>query len=145
MAIRLTESRLRQIIREEVAGLTGRRRGRLSEHESTLSSKYWPHAAAFEEMRDKNQYTDFVDAALDLERDVDFSTDLGENVAEDVFSVIPEIRGTGVDAAVLMDYDRGGRALIRFLGNSADIRSLKQKLADAPLGSKVLEVLGSSR
>jgi hypothetical protein len=126
MAIRLTESKLRQIIREEASKLSRSRRPtrRLSEmaRGSLISREADIMAANY-------GATHYIDYDLDIMPDDIGGAGPGENVAEYLADLIPELQGalSGTeDIAVMINPSGpgGGMPVFRFYGDDTTVSML---------------------
>ena len=124
MAIRLTESRLRQIIREEASKLTRRPTRRLSEmaRGSSVAREADTMAANF-------GATHYIDYDLDVSPAELGGAGPGENVAEYLADLIPELQGSlsgTEDIAVMINPSGpgGGIPVFRFYGDDTTVSML---------------------
>jgi len=124
MAIRLTESRLRQIIREEASKLTRRPTRRLSEmaRGSSVAREADTMAANF-------GATHYIDYDLDVMPEDIGGAGPGENVAEYLADLIPELQGSlsgTEDIAVMINPSGpgGGMPVFRFYGDDTTVSLL---------------------
>ena len=115
MAIKLTESRLRQIVREEVANLPHRNRRPSRRLREGVSDESDAQARSF-------GLTHYIDYSLDVYPDELGGAGVGENVAEYLADLIPELGGaiSGTEDIVVMINPKGpsgGLPVFRFYGD----------------------------
>lgn len=124
MAIRLTESRLRQIIREEASKLSRRPTRRLSEMARGSSV-----AREADTMAANYGMTHYIDYDLDVMPTELGGAGPGENVAEYLADLVPELQGSlsgTEDIAVMINPSGpgGGVPVFRFYGDDVTVRML---------------------
>lgn len=136
MAIRLTESKLRQIIREEAAKLSRRPTRRISEMARGSSV-----AREADTMAANYGATHYIDYDLDVTPAELGGAGPGENVAEYLVDMIPELQGaiSGTEDIVVMinpSGPGGGMPVFRFYGDDTTVEMLAdafgQMEGDAP-------------
>jgi len=127
MAIHLTESKLRQIIREEAAKLTRRPTRRLRESAGDTSQ--------YDEMAKEYGLTHYIDYDLDISPGELGGAGVGENVAEYVVDLIPEFDGVlspSEDIVVMINPSGpgGGIPVFRFYGDNTTMSMLAGALGE---------------
>jgi DNA topoisomerase VI subunit B len=149
MAIRLTESKLRQIIREEAAKLSRRPTRRLSEMARGSSV-----ARQADVMAANYGATHYIDYDLDISPAELGGAGVGDNVAEILADLIPELQGaiSGSEDVVVMinpSGPGGGLPVFRFYGDSTAMEMLADAFGemegDAPRTDLIKPLRVSSR
>ena len=144
MAIKLTESRLRQIIREEVANLPRRNRRPSRRLREGVSDESDAQARS-------HGLTHYIDYDLDIYPDEIGGAGVGENVAEYLADLVPELQGAlsgSEDIVVMIDASGpgGGLPVFRFYGDKTMMSMLAaafEELEGAPTPANAIKRIGS--